>query len=403
MTPLEKIIIDKIKKQGSTTFETFMDMALYYPELGYYTSPDLKIGRKGDFYTSPHLHKIFGAMIGKQLEEMWEIMERPSVFHAVEIGAGAGYLCKDILDYLKTREIFQSLNYIIVEINPVMIEKQKELLSNPPNPWSPSAPPEAGKPPLIKVMTRRGGERGLLDEKVKWVSSLRELNNIRGCIFSNELLDAFPVHLIEMEDALKEIFINFDGKNIIEQKLDISSPNLLKYLEEFNIDITSGYRTEINLKIKDWLKEISEILHEGFVITIDYGYTAKEYYDEERSKGALLCYHKHRMNENPYENIGEQDITAHVNFSSLKKWGEEIGLKTIGYCPQGTYLISLGIDEVITEIYGNSSEYPSEILKIKNLILPQGMGESHKVMIQYKGERLPTLRGFSMRNQINTL
>lgn len=391
MTPLEKIIIDKIKKQDLITFETFMDMALYYPELGYYTSPDLKIGRKGDFYTSPHLHKIFGAMIGKQLEEMWEIMERPSVFHAVEIGAGAGYLCKDILDYLKTREIFQSLNYIIVEINPVMIEKQKELLSNPPN------------PPLMKVMTRRGGERGLLDEKVKWVSSLRELNNIRGCIFSNELLDAFPVHLIEMEDALKEIFINFGGKNIIEQKLDISSPNLLKYLEEFNIDIASGYRTEINLKIKDWLKEISEILHEGFVITIDYGYTAKEYYDEERSKGALLCYHKHRMNENPYENIGEQDITAHVNFSSLKKWGEEIGLKTIGYCPQGTYLISLGIDEVITEIYGNSSDYESEILKIKGLILPQGMGESHKVMIQYKGERLPTLRGFSMRNQINTL
>ncbi len=367
-----------------------MDMALYYPELGYYTSPDLKIGRKGDFYTSPHLHKIFGAMIGKQLEEMWEIMERPSVFHAVEIGAGAGYLCKDILDYLKTREIFQSLNYIIVEINPVMIEKQKELLSNPP------------KSPLIKVMTRRGGERGLLDKNVKWISSLRELNNIRGCIFSNELLDAFPVHIIEMENN-QEIYVAFDGKNIIEQKLDINSPNLLKYLEEFNIDIASGYRTEINLKIKDWLKEISGILHEGFVITIDYGYTAKEYYDEERSKGTLLCYHKHRMNENPYENIGEQDITAHVNFSSLKKWGEEIGLKTIGYCPQGTFLISLGIDKAITELYSNSPDYESEILKIKGLILPQGMGESHKVMIQYKGERLPALRGFSMRNQINSL
>ncbi|MDP3298018.1 MAG: SAM-dependent methyltransferase [Thermodesulfovibrionia bacterium] len=408
MTPLEKIIIDKIKKQDLITFETFMDMALYYPGLGYYTSPDLKIGRKGDFYTSPHLHKIFGAMIGKQLEEMWEIIERPSVFHAVEIGAGAGYLCKDILDYLKTREIFQSLNYIIVEINPVMIEKQKELLSNPPN------------PPFIKVMTRRGGERGLLDEKVKWISSLRELNNIRGCIFSNELLDAFPVHVVEIvnEDypsptplpqregvrgRVKEIYVAFDGNKIIELKQDISSIDIINYIKEFSIDIPNGYRTEINLKIKDWLKEISEILHEGFVITIDYGYTAKEYYDEERSKGTLLCYHKHRMNENPYENIGKQDITAHVNFSSLKKWGEEIGFKTIGYCPQGTFLISLGIDEVITELYGNSLDYESEILKIKGLILPQGMGESHRVMIQYKGERLPTLRGFSMRNQINTL
>ncbi|MEK7271447.1 MAG: SAM-dependent methyltransferase, partial [Nitrospirota bacterium] len=362
-----------------------MDIALYYPELGYYTSPNLEIGRKGDFYTSPHLHKIFGAMIGKQLEEMWKILERPSVFHAVEIGAGAGYLCKDILDYLKNREMFNSLIYVIVERNPVMIEKQKELLSNPP------------KPPLIK-----GGERGLLDKKVKWVSSVRDINNIRGCIFSNELLDAFPVHIIEMEnnlpsppdnpptspfnqggqrgifkgelgafsDKLKEIYVAFDGKNIIEQKLDISSPNLLKYLEEFNIDIASGYRTEINLKIKDWLKEISEILTEGFILTIDYGYTAKEYYDEERSKGTLLCYYKHQVNENPYENIGEQDITAHVNFSSLRKWGEEIGFKTIGYCPQGTFLIALGIDEAITELYSNSPDYESEILKIKGLILP---------------------------------
>ena len=349
-----------------------MDIALYYPELGYYTSPNLEIGRKGDFYTSPHLHKIFGAMIGKQLEEMWKILERPSVFHAVEIGAGAGYLCKDILDYLKNREIFQSLNYIIVEINPVMRDRQKNFLSD-------------------------------FSDNVKWISSLRELNNIRGCIFSNELLDAFPVHIIEMEKGgVKEIYVAFDGKNIIEQKLDISSPNLLKYLEEFNIDIASCYRTEINLKTKDWLKEISEILTEGFILTIDYGYTAEEYYDEERTKGTLLCYYKHQVNENPYENIGEQDITAHVNFSSLRKWGEEIGFKTIGYCPQGTFLISLGIDEAITELYSNSPDYESEILKIKGLILPHGMGESHKVMIQYKGERLPALRGFSMRNQINS-
>ncbi|MEK7238907.1 MAG: SAM-dependent methyltransferase, partial [Nitrospirota bacterium] len=249
--------------------------------------------------------------------------------------------------------------------------------------------------------------------------SLRELNNIRGCIFSNELLDAFPVHIIEIvnEDypsptplpqgegvrgRVKEIYVAFDGNKIIELKQDISSIDIINYIKEFSIDIPNGYRTEINLKIKDWLKEISEILTEGFILTIDYGYTAEEYYDEERTKGTLLCYYKHQVNENPYENIGEQDITAHVNFSSLRKWGEEIGFKTIGYCPQGTFLISLGIDEAITELYSNSPDYESEILKIKGLILPHGMGESHKVMIQYKGERLPALRGFSMRNQINS-
>ena len=403
MNQLKQIIIEKIKKQGAITFETFMDMALYYPELGYYASANLEIGRKGDFYTSPHLHRVFGAMIGKQLEEMWEIMGKPSDFHAVEIGAGAGYLCKDILDYLRDKKIFQSLNYLIVELNPVMIEKQKELLSNPSNPF------------LIK-----GGERGLLDEKVKWVTSLKEVKDIKGCILSNELLDAFPVHIVEMEEnpfippfdkgglggfseKLKEIYVGFDGNKIIEIKQDISSIDIINYIKEFSIGIPNGYRTEINLKIKGWLKEISEILTEGFILTIDYGYTEERYYEGDRTKGTLLCYYKHQANENPYENIGMQDMTAHVNFSSVKKWGEDFGFRTIGYCPQGTFLISLGIDEAITELYSNSPDYESEILKIKGLILPQGMGESHRVMIQYKGERLPALRGFSMRNQINTL
>lgn len=372
MNPLEQKIIEKIKKQGPITFETFMDMALYSPELGYYASTENVIGRKGDFYTSPHLHRIFGAMIGRQLEEMWEAMERPADFHAIEMGAGAGYLCKDILDYLKNREIFNSLNYIIVELNPVMAASQKKLLSD-------------------------------FSNKVKWISSLGELNTVKGCVFSNELLDAFPVHLVEMKDELKEVYIAYDNNCFIEQYKIVNNNALIDYFNKFSVNIPHGYRTEINLRIRDWLKEISEVLSEGFILTIDYGYTALEYYHEERSTGTLLCYHKHSLNENPYENIGKQDITAHVNFSSLKTWGEEAGLQTVGYCPQGTFLIALGIDEVITELYSDSPDYQSEILKIKGLLLPPGMGESHRVMIQYKGKGMPELRGFSIRNQVGNL
>jgi len=372
MTSLERIIKEKIKQDGHIPFETFMEMALYHPGIGYYTSPEIKIGKKGDFYTSPHLHPIFGIMIGRQLEEMWEFMKSPSDFYVVEIGAGAGYLCKDLLEYLRDREIFNSLNYIIVELNPAVIENQKNILAD-------------------------------FLEKIKWVSSLTGLNKFRGCVFSNELLDAFPVHIIEMEDKMKEIYVTFDDNKFVEQKLDVSLYNLLKYLKEFNIVVPVNYRTEINLRIKDWLKEISSVLSEGFLFTIDYGYTAKEYYSDERKRGTLLCYHEHGVTENPYKQIGRQDITAHVNFSSLKLWGEGFGFKTIGYCPQGIFLIALGIDEVITELYSGSPTYESEILKIKGLILPQGMGESHKVMIQYKGEGMPNLRGFSIRNQIKSL
>jgi SAM-dependent MidA family methyltransferase len=218
-----------------------------------------------------------------------------------------------------------------------------------------------------------------------WVRTVKELPRIRGCIFSNELLDAFPVHLVEMHDELKEVYVGYTNNNFIELFKSVSSLRITNYFNVYLVNIPRGFRTEINLRIKDWLKEIDNILSEGFILTVDYGYTASEYYDRERSKGTL------------YINIGSQDITAHVNFSSLKKWGDELGLKTIGYCPQGTFLVALGIDEVIRELYRNSPDYSSEILKIKGLFLPQGMGESHKVMIQYKGVNI------TLRNQLGTL
>jgi len=384
MNPLEEIIIERIKNEGPITFETFMEMALYYPGLGYYASPESTIGRKGDFYTSPHLHSIYGAMLARVLMEMWMFMGKPDVFHAVEMGAGVGYLCKDIYDYLvklsrdeilsrHKSEFLRSLKYIIVEPFLHFREAQKRTLGNH-------------------------------AKEITWVASLKELGQkISGCIFSNELLDAFPVHIVEMEDELKEVYVDFDGREIIEQKREVGSGEIINYLKEFSINIPQAYRTEINLRIRGWLEEITKVLSMGFLLTVDYGYSTQEYYNDERSKGTLLCYHRHRINENPYKNIGKQDITAHVNFSSLKKWGEGMGFNTLGYCPQGIFLIASGIDEVITELYSDSSEYTFEAARIKGLILPQGMGESHKVMIQYKGEGSPQLRGFSIRNQSDIL
>ncbi|HDH13665.1 MAG TPA: class I SAM-dependent methyltransferase [Nitrospirae bacterium] len=357
---------------------------VHYPELGYYSSPETTIGREGDFYTSPHLHPIFGAMIGKTLMEMWDVMGKPDNFNAVEMGAGVGYLSKDIFDYLyksssdsslsqNNSDFLRSLKYVIVEPYEHFQKRQRELLA---------------------------GRELKGNNSIKWVKSLDELQQgVNGCIFSNELLDAFPVHLVEINDELKEVHISFNGRELVEEKNRISSEEIADCVKQFSLNLPNGYRTEINLRIKNWLRNVTEVLSRGFLLTIDYGYSAREYYSEDRTKGTLLCYHKHLFNENPYQNIGQQDITAHVNFSSLKKWGEEIGLKTTGYCSQGTFLTASGIDEVITELYSDSPDYLFEISKIKGLIMPQGMGESHSVMIQYKGEGLPELRGFSMRNQ----
>ncbi len=386
MLLLKQKIADQIKTNGPISFETFMALALYDPEFGYYTRPAASIGRTGDFYTSPHLHMIFGIMIGRQLEELWEVMGRPDRFQIVEMGAGMGHLAKDILDYIVTRELSGHIDYSIVELNPAVREQQQTLLC---------------------------GHAG----KIRWFSSLGDIGTIAGCFLSNELLDALPVHLVVKRDELMEVFVSLrdEHDNTLTEVERPCNSTLTAYLHDFSIDLPKGYKTEINLKIEDWLTEVSKKLERGFILTIDYGYSSAEYYSEERSTGTLLCYYKHQVNEDPYRHIGEQDITAHVNFSSVKKWGEEAGLRTEGYCPQGTYLVSLGIDEVITEMYGDSPDPapgpknpgffgdPSEMAKIKGLIFPQGMGTSHQVMVQSKGIEEVKLRGFTLRNHAGRL
>ena len=369
---LEEIIKKEIMEKGPITFERFMGMALYYPELGYYCAPDTEIGRKGDFYTSPHLHPIFGMVLAKQLDECWTLLGRPEAFIVVEQGAGKGYLANDILDYLKGRDIFNCLQYMIIEINPYIKQSQQRLLK----------------------------EYG---EKITWAEDIEKIEQFTGCLLSNELLDALPVHLVHMDRDLKEIYVGLENNDFKEVLDDPSTDNIEGYIEEFAISLGNGYRTEINLRIRDWLSTVAEKLLNGFVISIDYGYSAREYYGEDRSVGTLMCYFRHQVNEDPFKNVGKQDMTAHVNFSSVKKWGDDAGLRSVGYAGQGIYMVSMGLDEIITERYLNSDDYQFEVARIKGLIMPGGLGESHKVMVQFKGNDDIKLRGFKIRNRIKVL
>lgn len=381
MNPLEQKIAERIEREGPITFESYMDMALYDPEFGYYAARGQRIGREGDFYTSSHLHPVFGAMIGKQIEEMWELMNAPETFTIIEMGAGEGYVCKDMFDYLarrrkeeqgRTGSFYRVLQYVIVERNELQRNRQQEHL------------------------------KGYI-EKIRWIADIREAGLIRGCIFSNELLDAFPVHLIRMEDCLKEIYLSHDGSSFHEQAGELSTDDIARYFRDGGIELESGYTTEVNLRIRDWLRDIDSVLENGFLFTIDYGHPAEEYYSGDRNRGTLLCYHNHELGEDPYVHVGEQDMTCHVNFSSVKRWGEEIGLKALGYCSQGSFLLAMGIDQEIARLAETSNDYLFELARIKKLFLPQGMGESHKVLIQHKGSELLKLQGFSMRNQLRFL
>jgi len=369
---LEDIIKRMIRQEGALTFERFMDTALYLPGYGYYMSGRQVIGPGGDFYTSAHLHPVFGWLLAIQMDEMRGLLGEPGGFTVVEVGAGRGFLSEGIISYIR-RELDwgDEWRYVIVERNPHVRQVQEELLSE------------------------HGGV-------VQWASSLAEVGRFCGCIVSNELLDSFPVHVIQMDGVFSEVYVDVTDDGFRERLGGLSTPGLAEYISRYRIPGKAGYRTEVNLRIRDFLEEINGLLAEGFVMTIDYGYPFWEYYAEERSRGTLLCYYRHTCNEDPYLYVGEQDITAHVNFSSLKDWGEEMGLRTVGYCPQGTFLVSLGIDRVISGMLSADPSFQGEIPKIKGLLL--GMGDTHKVMIQYKGKReIGGLTGFELRNRLNLL
>lgn len=381
MNSLEQKILERIRREGVISFESFMEMALYDPEFGYYVSRGQRIGRAGDFYTSSHLHAMFGAIVGKQIMEMWKVMGSPEGFTIIEMGAGEGHVCWDMLDYLKRAEseeqgtkssFYQTLRYVIVERNELQRGRQRERLDE-------------------------------YKEKITWISDIREAGTIRGCIFSNELLDAFPVHLVRMEDQIREVYVSHNSIGFADQTGDLSSDAIAQYFRDAGIELERGYTTEVNLRIRDWLLDIGAVLEKGFVFTIDYGHPAGEYYSEDRNRGTLLCYRNHEFSEDPYKNVGDQDMTSHVNFSSVKRWGEEIGLRALGYCSQGTFLLAMGIDQEIAKLAETSDDYLFEVSRIKKLFLPQGMGESHKVLIQYRGCELPKLQGFSIRNQLRFL
>jgi SAM-dependent MidA family methyltransferase len=312
-----------------------------------------KIGKTGDFYTSSNLTPAFGAMIGRQLEEMWDLLGKNN-FTVVEYGAGTGTLCHDILDYLKNnKELYDQLNYGIIEKSPAMREMQK----------------------------------AHLHEKVSWHDSIRDIPGIVGCILSNELLDNLSVYQVVMEDELMEVFVDY--KDGFVELLKPAKKALTDYLAELNVVLPKGFRTEINLEATEWIKEIAASIRKGYVITIDYGYPSSELYSERRSSGTLLCYNKHTINDNAYADIGDQDITSHVNFSALCHWGFKNGLICCGLTTQAHFLLALGFKEYLRQIL--SLEAGQDMLgtiKKESFItqtLLVDMGFKFKVLIQRKG------------------
>ena len=371
---LKKAILHRIRQRGRITFQEFMNLCLYHPLYGYYCSNKEKIGKRGDYYTSPCVHPIFGQMIAKQIHQMWVLMGSKSGFRIVEFGSGKGLLCYDILCYLRKEEpdFFGSLSYQMVETSAFFRGEAENLLL--------------------------GNGFG---EKVQWVipQELESENfRIQGCILSNELIDSFPVHLVTLRNGhLREIYVSSEDGGFREEIGDPSSHKLQGYFEKLGIVLDEGQRAEVNLMALEWMETVGRILTRGFVITIDYGHEAEILYAPFRRNGTLLCYYRHTWHDNPYERIGLQDITSHVDFTSLMNRGEEMDLQRTGLTTQSRFLINMGFLEEAQRLSGedqSSLEGIRNRLAMKTLILPDGgMGDVFKVLIQHRGIDAPRLDG----------
>ena len=369
-TELAQLLLDRITAQGEMTFAQFMEAALYEPGLGYYTSAGRKVGAEGDFYTSMNVHGAFGRLIAKEICRFWELLDSPAAFTIAEAGAGGGQLALDILDAIceLNQSFYGALTYRLIEKEPSLQQAQAAFLA-------------------------RHGER------LAWSSpeslAAGELQ-LTGCIISNELFDAMPVHIVEMTgEGLKELFIGADGDGFTERLRSPSTPELAAYLERYQVQLQPGQRGEINLAAPAWIAQASGALQRGFILTVDYGYLAEELYAPQRRDGTLLCYHKHTSGENPYLLVGEQDITTHINFSALMAAGEDAGLATAWYGEQYRFLLGTGLLEELIRLEAAATTEHERIkhrLALKKLMLPEGgMGDTFKVLIQAKGVSNPQL------------
>lgn len=365
---VEEIIkVIQAKPTNRITFYEFMKMALYAPELGYYTKDKTKIGKNADFYTSSSVGSIYGKIIANNFVELLPYTTDEQVFSILEIGGGNGRFARDVLDELKEKNdsIYENLKYYMLETSPY-----HKLLQN-----------EHVKEHLDHVV---------------WINDLQELPSpFEGIIFSNELVDAFPVHKVKQVDGkLKEVFVMWEDEenNFLEIIDELSDSRLNKYFQDQGIAFNEGQTAEINLDAIEWISSVSNVLKRGYILTIDYGYPAEELYESYRHDGTLMCYHRHIANDNPYQNIGDQDITTHVNFSVLMSYGERLGLENIWFTTQSRFLLNNGIlnhlQEIGFENIGDKNIINDEALKlnraIRQLITPGEMGETFKVLLQQK-------------------
>ena len=354
-TQAEGIIRDRIARRGKITFAEFMDVALYDPVVGYYRS-DSVIGSRGDYYTSPSVHPAFAALLAVQLHRMWEILERPVPFYAVEMGAAGSKLACDVTAWSRTLStaFADALHYLALE--------------------------------------RYGGKAAskTVRDFHRITASAFDipLRDVTGCFLSNELVDSFPAHRFRVRGgAIEELYVALqDGATFVEVPGEPSS-GLMDRLSALEFRLPDGHEGEVRLNTSGWLAQVSAALSRGFVLTIDYGDEAETLYSHTRPQGTLQTYSAHTRGADPFQRIGKQDITAHVDFSQIIGGGILAGLDPVALVSQAGWLKGLGFDGMLRRLRESDLsqlDMRANMMSMLDLVRPEGLG-GFKVLLQQKG------------------
>lgn len=373
---LENMLLTLCERNGGRiTFETFMENALYAPQVGYYQSAHPKFGAEGDFVTAPHISPVFSQCLAKVCQKTLKSLEENAII--LELGAGNGQLAIDLLLWLETHESLPKAYWILETSGSLKQEQQNRLQKSLPKYF----------------------------DNIVWLSELPP--KFDGILIANEVLDALPVARFRIHPttgAIQEEFVTYQNDEWQIEYDKPESPDLMKRVDSLMHSLPHqlppGYTSEINLILPYFIASFAERLQKGIMLWIDYGFPQTEFYHPDRTQGTRMCHHKHHAHDTPLKNIGTQDITAHVDFTALAVAAQAAKLDILGFTTQANYLIYAGLSDLLSEDLEIKAQL-HQSQAIQTLTLPHEMGELFKVMILGKNvEPLADFTEFDQRRRL---
>jgi SAM-dependent MidA family methyltransferase len=387
---LRQKIEREIREQGPIPFSRYMELCLYDPEFGYYSRRAEQFGKAGDFYTSSDVHAVFGRLLARQFDEMWRALGSPEAIEVLELGPGRGLFAQDVLDWSQKKfpDFFGALRYTLVERSAALRQRIETTLRRQ---------IEAGRMVLVETGTAANNQReahGFSRAERAFPLNRTFAPEVPLIVFANEFFDALPVEVLSVKGSLR---VDARDRGFVEVWAPPSAAEL-EFLDRYSIHPEAGARTEACLLAQQQMAEIAASIQRGFLIVIDYGYLREEQL-AGRHLGTVMAYREHSASPNPYEAPGEQDITAHVNFTALAAAAQQNGIHVHKLLTQSQFLMGIGEANQFADAF-EECRLPQErakvALQLKHLVTPAGMGETFHVLAAGKGvarEKMESLSG----------